>query len=320
MLVDLNRTRLRPLVDVGPRGRDRPRSRAFRGWVAASIASLARIASSVRTAIRRSLRPNGARRNPGAADGWSVVLAVFWLTSMVEGIGMSQIFAYMPSLLRDLGARESDRLALVGVFSSLLFVVGLPLVPLWGVWADRYSRKAVIVRSGVVQSVVLAGVALSRDPWQLGLSVLLIGFELGNTGVMLAAIRDVAPAGRIGTIVGTFGAAGPIGFAAGPFIGGILVDGLRWPISGVFWLSAVLSGLSARCRAFCNRGSSAASTFRQHTLAGIWSCASGKSEGGLLSRTGHIARSTIEPEIALLEHRQALADLTNIDLAHCSFL
>ena len=98
-----------------------------------------------------------------------------------------------------MGVDEADRLAFVGLFSSLVFVVGLPLVPLWGVWADKYSRKAVIVRSALVEAVVFACVALSREPWQLALSMLLIGFQLGNTGVMLAGIRDVTPLRRLGT-------------------------------------------------------------------------------------------------------------------------
>ena len=112
---------------------------------------------------------------------------------MVEGLGVSQIFALLPTYLREMGVPEADRLAFVGLFSALIFVVGMPLVPLWGVWADKYSRKAVIVRSALVEAVVFAGVALSREPWQLALSMLLIGFQLGNTGVMLAGIRDVAP-------------------------------------------------------------------------------------------------------------------------------
>ena len=56
----------------------------------------------------------------------------------------------------------------------------MPLVPLWGVWADKYSRKAVIVRSCLVEAVVFVCVALSREPWQLALSLLLIGFQLGQ--------------------------------------------------------------------------------------------------------------------------------------------
>ena len=82
-------------------------------------------------------------------------------------------------------------------------------MPLWGVWADKYSRKAVIVRSALVEAVVFTLAALAREPWQMAIAVMLIGFQLGNTGVMLAAIRDVTPKARLGTTIGLFGAAGP---------------------------------------------------------------------------------------------------------------
>jgi MFS family permease len=183
------------------------------------------------------------RRRP--EQDWRVLFGAFWITSMVEGLGVSQIFALVPSYLREMGVPEDERLAFVGLFSSLIFVVGMPLVPLWGVWADKYSRKAVIVRSALVETVVFAGVALSREPWQLALSMLLIGFQLGNTGVMLAGIRDVAPRRQLGLIIAIFGASGPIGFAVGPALAGLLVDGLGWSISGVFWLSAGLSIMTA---------------------------------------------------------------------------
>jgi len=123
----------------------------------------------------------------------------------------------------------------------LIFIVGAPLVPLWGVWADKYSRKAVIARSAVVEAVVFAGVALSREPWQLAVSMLLVGFQLGNTGVMLAAIRDVVPSARLGTLIALFGASGPIGFAVGPVLGGFIADGLHLPLPVIFWVSAGLS-------------------------------------------------------------------------------
>src|SRR6185437_15314126 len=151
------------------------------------------------------------------------------------------IFALVPSYLRQMGVAQSDRLAFVGLFTALIFVVGMPLVPLWGVWADKYSRKAVIVRSALVEAVVFAGVALSREPWQLALSMLLIGFQLGNTGVMLAGIRDVTPKARLGTTIAIFGASGPIGFAAGPVLAGVLIDGLGWSLPAVFAVSALLS-------------------------------------------------------------------------------
>ncbi len=186
-------------------------------------------------------------------QSWPVLVAIFWFTSMVEGLGVSQVFAFLPAYLREMGVAEQDRLGFVGLFGSLIFVVGAPFVPLWGVWADKYSRKAVIVRSALVEAVVFAGVALSREPWQLALSVLLIGLQLGNTGVMLAGIRDVTPRARLGTVIAIFGASGPIGFAVGPALGGFLIDALGWSISGVFWVSAGLSIVTALVITFGSR-------------------------------------------------------------------
>src|ERR1700741_3390031 len=186
--------------------------------------------------------PIAANHDPEAGrPDWPRVVTVFWITSMVEGLGVSQVFSYLAPYLRIVGVPGAERATFVGLFSALIFVVGMPLVPLWGVWADRYSRKAVIARSALVEAVVFACVALSREPWQLAVSLLLIGFQLGNTGVMLAAIRDVVPRRRIGTLIALFGVAGPIGFAVGPFPGGTLVGGLGWNLAGMFWVASLLS-------------------------------------------------------------------------------
>ena len=200
-----------------------------------------------------AVAPGGRPASDRAAQDWRVLVAVFWVTSMVEAMGVSQIFALLPSYLGQMGVAHTDRLAFIGLFSSLVFVVGLPLVPLWGVWADKYSRKAVIIRSALVEAVVFAAVALSREPWQLALSMLLIGFQLGNTGVMLAGIRDVVPLRRLGTTIAIFGAAGPIGLALGPTLAGLLIDGFGWSLSAVFGSSAVLSVVTALLVAFGSR-------------------------------------------------------------------
>ena len=184
---------------------------------------------------------------------WRVVVAIFWFTSMVEGMGVSTIFAQLPTYLLQMGVEKTDRLAFVGLFNALIFVVGAPLVPFWGAWADKYSRKVVIVRSAVVEAVVFVAVALSREPWQLALSMLLIGFQLGNTGVMLAGIRDVTPRARLGTTIAVFGASGPIGFAAGPVLAGILIDGFGYSLPAVFTVAAILSVGTAALVTFGSR-------------------------------------------------------------------
>ena len=178
-------------------------------------------------------------------QSWLIVLTLFGITSAMEGLGISQVLAFLPLYLRDVGLPAAQIPQWVGLLSALTFVCGLPLVPLWGVWADKYSRKAIIIRSTLVNTVVFGLLALSRQPWHVAVVMLLVGFQLGNTGVMLAMIRDVTPPGRLGTVITLFSAMSPVGFAFGPVLGGWMVDGLGWPLAVVFASSAGLSLLVA---------------------------------------------------------------------------
>jgi len=111
-----------------------------------------------RAAGSPAAQPDGS----AGRDDWRRIVAVFSITSLVEGLGVSQVFSFLAPYLHEMGVPDAERVPFVGLFSALVFVVGMPLVPLWGVWADKYSRKAVIVRSAIVEAVVFAAVALSR--------------------------------------------------------------------------------------------------------------------------------------------------------------
>ena len=178
---------------------------------------------------------------PRGTQGWRSLLLVYGVTSTVESLGVAQVFAFLPLRLGQVGLPEDQIPTFTGLFSSLIFVFGIFLVPFWGVWADKYSRRAVIVRSALVEAVVFAGVAVAAEPWQVAASLLLVGLQLGNTGVMLAALRDVTPRDRVGTMTAVFGATSPLGFAIGPVLGGFIVDGLGLPLTSVFWLGSALS-------------------------------------------------------------------------------
>ena len=172
---------------------------------------------------------------------WRPLLALYWITSFVEGLGVAQIYAFLPNRLIEVGVETAQVPHLVGIFGALFFMTGLPLIPLWGVWADKYSRKAVIVRSALVEAVVFGVIAASAAPWQLVVGLALVGFQLGNSGVMIAAIRDATPRHRLGLALGIFAASSPLGFGAGPAIGAFMIDGLHQASSTVFAFAAVLS-------------------------------------------------------------------------------
>jgi MFS family permease len=179
--------------------------------------------------------------NPPKPQGWRSLLVVYWLASYIEGLGVSQNYAFLPNRLSEVGVPPDQIGHLVGLLGALFFLTGLPFIPLWGVWADKYSRKAVIIRSCLVEAVVFAGVAAASAPWHLLLAMLLVGFQLGNSGVTMAAIRDVTPSRRLGLAMGLFAASSPLGFGSGPAIGSFMIDQLHMGSGAVFAFAAFLS-------------------------------------------------------------------------------
>jgi MFS family permease len=155
----------------------------------------------------------------------------------------TQLTAYTPLYLRELHVPAAQVPQWIAAISSLGWIVALPLAPFWGVLADRYSRKAVIVRSAVLEAVIFAGWALSKDPFTALVFRSLNGFVLGNTGVMLAVQASATNKQRLALAVGIIGAGSPAGRAVGPILGALLVHLVD--IRGMLLFDAGLSLLMA---------------------------------------------------------------------------
>ena len=101
----------------------------------------------------------------------------------------------------------------------------------------------------------LRGLWLAQNRWEAAFALLLVGFQLGNTGVMLTALRAVAPRGRVGFAISLFGVTPSLGFALGPAIGGALVSRGVLNLHSLFALDAVMSlAAGAILLAFARQG------------------------------------------------------------------
>jgi len=175
------------------------------------------------------------------ASGWIRLLVLFGIASTVEAFTVSHVFRFMPLYLATVHVSPPEVPAWTGYLNAAFFLFGLPLVPFWGVWAERYGRIPIIARSAFVEMVVFSVLWLAQNRWQAGFGVLLVGFQLGNTGVMLTALRAVTPNGRVGFAISLFGVTPSLGFALGPAIGGWLVDHNVLNLHTLFALDAAMS-------------------------------------------------------------------------------
>jgi MFS transporter, DHA1 family, multidrug resistance protein len=160
---------------------------------------------------------------PWQAD-WRRLTAVFVIVSFFETVGFGHFFAFLPLLVQQLGVSHDQAATTVGLLSTLSLLIGLPLVPFWGAWADRYSRKAVVVRSAIVEALLFAALGVAGSIGAVFLIAPLAGLNLGNTGVMLAELTDRVPRRHLGFAMSLVGAATPLGISLGPGFGGWIAD------------------------------------------------------------------------------------------------
>src|ERR1700681_159636 len=132
------------------------------------------------------------------ASGWIALLVLFGIASTIEASTVSHVFRFLPLYLGTVHVPPAEVPAWTGYLSAAFFLFGLPLIPFWGVWSERYGRIPIIARSAFVEMVVFAILWLANNRWQAAFGLLLVGFQLGNTGVMLTALRAVTPQGRVG--------------------------------------------------------------------------------------------------------------------------
>ena len=158
------------------------------------------------------------------ASTWITLLVLFGIASTIEASTVSHVFRFLPLYLGTVHVPPAEVPTWTGYLNAAFFLFGLPLVPFWGVWAERYGRIPIIARSAFVEMVVFAVLWLAQNRWQAAFGLLLVGFQLGNTGVMLTALRAVTPPGRVGFAISLFGVTPSLGFALGPTAGGWLVD------------------------------------------------------------------------------------------------
>ncbi|MHB8612811.1 MAG: MFS transporter [Candidatus Dormibacteraceae bacterium] len=179
----------------------------------------------------------------GSVAGWAVVAALFAATTCVESMSWNQLTAYTPLYLRELHVSPAQVPGWIAAMSSLGWILALPMAPFWGILADRYSRKLVIVRSAAIEALIFGGWALATTPWMVLVFRSLNGFVLGNTGVMLAVQASTTPRQRLALAVGIVGAGSPAGRAVGPILGALLVHLVD--VRGMLLFDAALSVLMA---------------------------------------------------------------------------
>jgi MFS transporter, DHA1 family, multidrug resistance protein len=157
--------------------------------------------------------------------GWNVTLYAVWAGQLLALIGFSSRVPFLPFYLGDLGVDDVSGQALwSGAINAAGAAVMAVTAPIWGLLADRYGRKPMLLRGLFGGAVVVVMMGFATAPWQLLALRVLEGALTGTVAAATALIATSAPKRRLGYALGMVQTAVFAGAAAGPLFGGFAYD------------------------------------------------------------------------------------------------
>ncbi|MGY0020799.1 DHA2 family efflux MFS transporter permease subunit [Streptomyces sp. YJ-C3] len=179
-------------------------------------------------------RPKDPRR-------W-LILGVICLAQLVVILDNTILNVAVPTLTADLGASTADIQWIINAY--VLVQAGLLLTA--GAAADRYGRRRLLLSGLAVFGAgsLAAGLAQSAGQLTAARAGMGVGGALLLTTTLAVAVQVFDEDERVRAI-GIWAAVNALGFAAGPLVGGVLLDHFWWGALFLVNLPVVVLGLCA---------------------------------------------------------------------------
>ncbi len=181
---------------------------------------------------------------------WKRTFAAAFVAQIISIMGFSLAFPFMPFFLQDLGiVDQAEQAWWAGFLQGLAGITLAIFAPVWGILADKYGRKSMVVRSMLGGTCVMLAMSMARGVGDLVVLRLLQGTLTGTVSASITLVAGVVPERRSGFALGMMQAAVMIGNCVGPLMGGLVAG--AWGYRGAFQAGAVVLLVGAVLVMFC---------------------------------------------------------------------
>ena len=169
------------------------------------------------------------------SGSWQRNLAVVWLSQFISMASFSSAYTFMPFFFRQLGVTGDEELshyvALFSVAGNLTFCI---FAPIWGMVADVYGRRMMLIRANFGGALLMPLLAVITSPDLIIVHRLFLGALTGTVSAAQTLIISTTPKEHRSFALGAIASALFGGMMAGQFLGGGLVQrfGFNWTFAG----------------------------------------------------------------------------------------
>ena len=177
---------------------------------------------------------------------------MLWIGELIAIVGFSVTQPFLPYFVQELGVTDVARIAFwVGLVASAQSTTMALIAPVWGLLADRYGRKIMVVRAMFGGAVVIGAMGFVQNVQQLVVLRAIQGLLTGTVSAATALVASSAPPERRGYAIGLLQMSIYLGHSVGPLLGGLIADSLGyrpafWTTSGLLLVAGVLTSTLVR--------------------------------------------------------------------------
>ena len=156
---------------------------------------------------------------------WKRNLYICCLATFIVSIGMSQLSPLLPLYIAELGVEDIDEIERwAGIIYGVNFISLAIFSPIWGRLSDRFGRKPMALRASLWLGVIMIGLGLAQNVYQLAALRLAQGAMSGFQAAVTPLVAQEAPKERSGWALGMFFTFQVGGILLGPIVGGVLSE------------------------------------------------------------------------------------------------
>ncbi len=160
---------------------------------------------------------------------WKLNLYIVWSSQVISLMSFSLGFPFLPFYIQELGVTEPERIKFyTGLLSALPAITMGLMAPIWGILADRYGKKLMVLRSLMCGSLILLSMGLARSVEQIVILRLLQGLLTGTATAASTFVASNTPDNRLSYALGVLSSASFIGISAGPTFGGLISESVGY--------------------------------------------------------------------------------------------
>ncbi|MGI8748281.1 MAG: MFS transporter [Deinococcus sp.] len=176
---------------------------------------------------------------------WQGTLLVMVASQLLTQTAFTLGLPFLPLYIQGLGVRDPQQAALwAGASATVSGLAMAVMAPVWGRLADRFGRKAMVLRATFAGVVVVGAMALVSSPAPLLALRFVQGLLTGTVSASNTLVADAVPERQLGSSMGLMQTAIFAGAAGGPLVGGLIADALGYRVPFVATAALLLlSGL-----------------------------------------------------------------------------